>query len=442
MASEAAESFVRSLYLTYFLREADPGGLAFYADALDLGTVTQAQLTQQFSEPENIVKDLYLSFFGREADPGGLAYYTNELTEGIITTQGILDSFADSIEGQFFKNFDTKNSGHSIANTQAAASLVDNGDGEGYVPQDCWPVDFLEIKVGSNPVTRLTNHFHDIKNPTDFDEPGLFNFVAVSNLLGFGDISSDLEAKDNSLSISLSGVGQATTSLVLANPIEGSRVYIRRGFYNSRTGKLVDAPYLRWAGRVHSYSISDDYRFSSEDTIVVSLSCRSLLVSLLSRQTGRYTNQAGFEQHLNSYTTPLMADYSMEFVSSLTMYAPDFGKGHRSSGDGGGKIVCTAMNSNYGFGSFRQSIWLDQSSELTPYHEKGYHTMFKPLVTRMYTEAWYNPWLTGWLEGVARRRTSDIWAVKRGREKRDMRARIERVIMEPICYLVGRFISK
>ncbi len=337
--------------------------------------------------------------------------------------------------------------GHTLANLNAAGSLVDNGDGNGYVPQDCWPIDFLELKVGNNPITRLTNHFHEFTLPSDFDS-GTHSYLAVSSLLGFGNVSDDLEAKDDSLDISLSGVGQTNTALVLSNPIEGSRIYLRRGFYNSTTGKLVDDPYLRWAGRVHSYSIADDYRFSAEDTIVISLTCRSLLLTLLSRATGRYTNQAGYEQYLLSYNTPLSEDKSMEFLASLTNYNPQFGKGldepaqPSGGGGGGGKIVCTAMNKNYGFGSFRNAIWLKYAKDnLTPYHEKGYHTIFQPLTDRMYNDAWYNPWLTGWLEGVARRRSADIYAEMRNKPNRSLRARIERTLMEPICYLVGRFIS-
>jgi hypothetical protein len=37
---------------------------------------------------------------------------------------------------------------------------------------------------------------------------------------------------------------------------------------------------------------------------------------------------------------------------------------------GGGKIVCTAMNQEYGFGSFRNAIWLAQSKDLDPANKK------------------------------------------------------------------------
>ena len=44
------------------------------------------------------------------------------------------------------------------------------------------------------------------------------------------------------------------------------------------------------------------------------------------------------------------------------------------------KIVCTMMNDSYGFGSFRNKIWLAQSKNLSKEYEIGYHTLFLPLV--------------------------------------------------------------
>ena len=50
------------------------------------------------------------------------------------------------------------------------------------------------------------------------------------------------------------------------------------------------------------------------------------------------------------------------------------------------KIVCTAMNNQYGFGSFRQTIWLNQSKTLDKHYQIGYHTIFKPLVRYAYKD--------------------------------------------------------
>jgi hypothetical protein len=107
---------------------------------------------------------------------------------------------------------------------------------------------------------------------------------------------------------------------------------------------------------------------------------------------------------------------------------------------GGGKIVCTAMNAEYGFGSFRNAIWLAQSKDLDPAYEKGYHALFLPLVNYAYKTGEKNALqriLRGVLEHIARHRTADIWKQKRGKT-RDNLGMIYRAILEPICYVVGK----
>jgi len=106
----------------------------------------------------------------------------------------------------------------------------------------------------------------------------------------------------------------------------------------------------------------------------------------------------------------------------------------------GGKIVCTAMCQEYGFGSFRQAIWLAQSKDLDPAYEKGYHKLFLPLVNYAYKAGEKNALqriLRGVLEHIARHRTADIWKQKRGKT-RDNLGMIYRAILEPICYVVGK----
>jgi hypothetical protein len=111
-----------------------------------------------------------------------------------------------------------------------------------------------------------------------------------------------------------------------------------------------------------------------------------------------------------------------------------------TTGSGGGKIVCTAMNAEYGFGSFRNAIWLAQSKDLDPAYEKGYHKLFLPLVNYAYKAGEKNTLqriLRAVLEHIARHRTADIWKQKRGK-KRDVYGMIYRAILEPICYVVGK----
>jgi hypothetical protein len=110
-------------------------------------------------------------------------------------------------------------------------------------------------------------------------------------------------------------------------------------------------------------------------------------------------------------------------------------------GGGGGKIVCTAMNESYGFGSFRQKIWLEQSRGLPPEYQVGYHAIGKPLIRYAYkSQKPGHKTLRKIIEHLARRRTADIWKQRRG--KRDYIGATERAIIEPICYVTGWVIMR
>tara|TARA_R110002012_G_scaffold1113_2_gene4653 strand:- start:136 stop:1776 length:1641 start_codon:yes stop_codon:yes gene_type:complete len=103
-----------------------------------------------------------------------------------------------------------------------------------------------------------------------------------------------------------------------------------------------------------------------------------------------------------------------------------------NGGGGGGKIVCTMMNESYGFGSFRNKIWLKHSKDLAPEYQKGYHKIFLPLVKLSKT----NKLLKKTLEHIAIHRTIDIRQESRG--KVHLLGRVYRKILEPICYWVGK----
>jgi hypothetical protein len=117
------------------------------------------------------------------------------------------------------------------------------------------------------------------------------------------------------------------------------------------------------------------------------------------------------------------------------------GESAGDSGGGGGKIVCTAMNQQYGFGSFRNAIWLKYAeNNLTKAHEAGYHAIFLPLVDFAFKQGdgKLNMLTRKFLENCARHRSLDLRAEMRG-TKRDTIGMIYRSVLEPLCYAVGKF---
>jgi hypothetical protein len=108
---------------------------------------------------------------------------------------------------------------------------------------------------------------------------------------------------------------------------------------------------------------------------------------------------------------------------------------------GGGKIVCSAMNKAYGFGSFRQAIWLQHSATMpnSKTIEKGYHKLFLPVVAFAFSDkqTFARKLVRKVSEHIARHRTADLWKEMRGK-RRDPLGRIYRAIIEPMCYVAGK----
>ena len=118
-------------------------------------------------------------------------------------------------------------------------------------------------------------------------------------------------------------------------------------------------------------------------------------------------------------------------------YGPHKGSDNSgSSGGSSGKIVCTMMNNSYGFGSFRNKIWLKHSRDLPKEYEVGYHTIFLPLVKFAKGEGKLNKVVKKTLEHIAKHRTYDLKQEMKG--KTHLLGRAYRKVLEPICYIVGK----
>jgi len=108
--------------------------------------------------------------------------------------------------------------------------------------------------------------------------------------------------------------------------------------------------------------------------------------------------------------------------------------GEGGAGTGGStKIVCTMMNESYGFGSFRNKIWMKFHKNLSPEYQKGYHKIFLPLIKIAKT----NKVVKKVLEHIAVHSTIDMRQATRG--KTHLLGRVYRKILLPLCYLVGKY---
>jgi hypothetical protein len=131
-------------------------------------------------------------------------------------------------------------------------------------------------------------------------------------------------------------------------------------------------------------------------------------------------------------------DYAKKKGVDTTKLNPNEMRNVAESGDPGGsgggktKIVCTMMNESYGFGSFRNKIWMKFHKDLSPEYQKGYHRLFLPLVKIAKT----NKIIKNILEHIAVHSTIDMRQSMRG--KKHLLGRLYRKILLPICYWAGK----
>jgi len=98
---------IQQLYIAYFNRPADLGGLNYWADRVANGTSlsaisaefsTQAEFTAEYGgkSPEATVAQVYQNLLNRTPDATGLAFWATGLRNGVYTTKSIVEEIAKS----------------------------------------------------------------------------------------------------------------------------------------------------------------------------------------------------------------------------------------------------------------------------------------------------------------------------------------------------------
>ena len=148
-------------------------------------------------------------------------------------------------------------------------------------------------------------------------------YPAVGDLLAVSEITNELKQSQSDITITLSGIPTANMSTVLATPIKGAPVEIRRAFFNPTTSALLNIsgnPVLEFVGVINNFSIDEGWTDDMTQTVTASiaLSCSSIMSVLMNKVAGRRTNHND-----QDYWFP--GDLSMDRVSVISDAVFDFG---------------------------------------------------------------------------------------------------------------------
>jgi hypothetical protein len=156
-------------------------------------------------------------------------------------------------------------------------------------------------------------------------------------------------------------------------------------------------------------------------------------------QTAEDYQQAALQSDIARFDFEQNLPYQKLTQYNNAVYGAPAGQMQTSQQSQGGKIVCSMMNEFYGTAPFRNRVWLLQSQRMPNAKaiEKGYHTLFLPLVAFAKKDGFFSKVVRKTLEHIARHRTADVYKEMRN-GKRDTLGRIYRAVLEPLCYVVGK----
>jgi len=179
-----------------------------------------------------------------------------------------------------------------------------------------YPVDFVKLIIDPNDPSnqlRLTTLYFDV-DITEPDTNTSQTYNGAGHLLGVSSMRETQEAKQISVDVTLSGLDPTVTSYITDTRFIGAPITIYRGFFDDTAGGMVADPFLLWDGLANDYSLSFAHDFGADaddQEVAITVSCQSMLTSILETQNGRYTS-------------PQTSNF-FEFTPSLVSFNPQFG---------------------------------------------------------------------------------------------------------------------
>lgn len=210
--------------------------------------------------------------------------------------------------------------------------------------------EFVKLSVIFTNGSAQTTRYYYFSTSYKPETIGGDTYADLGALLGISAHQRDITSSGYDTSVMITGLDPQYIYLVAGGPatapipvsgqsdipvgyyplIKGSKLEIRRGFYN--TNFVLTSNVLRYTGIITSYVIEENRDNSFEalnDTYSISLQCSAYRQVLENRIAGRKTNQQSWQ-----YWYP--TDTSMNRVTGLEGKQFDFGKDPVSGSTGGG----------------------------------------------------------------------------------------------------------
>ena len=151
---------------------------------------------------------------------------------------------------------------------------------------------FIRMEIPDYGILRISNH--DLPFDIVEDDGQTYTYTPQGILLSVSEFNNELQPSKNDITISLAAIDQSFVAGMMGYALKGSRVTVRRVFFNAKTGiklNIAGNPSVRFKGIIANYSFNDEYnQFSGATTTTVSVSCSSIVSVFESKIAGQRTN--------------------------------------------------------------------------------------------------------------------------------------------------------
>lgn len=147
-------------------------------------------------------------------------------------------------------------------------------------------------------------------------------YTGLGQLVAISSSNSDIRATNNEVSISISGIPDASMSAIVNSKIKGSPVTIYRAIFNSSTSQILSIsgnPAIRFKGYVNNIGYEEEYDVDNRTgTNTVVFICNNIVDVFENKIAGRRTNPSSQKKFYPS-------DLSFDKIPNLENTRFDFG---------------------------------------------------------------------------------------------------------------------
>lgn len=153
---------------------------------------------------------------------------------------------------------------------------------------------FVRMVVPEYGILRMSTY--DLPFDIVEDDGLTYTYTPQGVLLSVGEFNNEIQPSKNDVTISLAAIDQAFVAGMMNYALKGSRVTIRRVFFDSATGlklNITGNPSVRFKGIIANYSFNDEYnQFTDSTTTTISVSCSNITSILETKINQQLTNDA------------------------------------------------------------------------------------------------------------------------------------------------------